>query len=61
MAEHDVDGVEKLLEASDSHDIHSLLSSLSRDYLVRNSGDQVTSNTLSTICYSHMFYYIYVQ
>ncbi|KAL8111843.1 hypothetical protein AgCh_019520 [Apium graveolens] len=46
MAEHDVDGVEKLLEASDSHDIHSLLTSPLRDYLVRNSGDQVKTDAL---------------
>lgn len=31
----------EVLEASDSHDVLSLLSSPTRDYLVRNSGDQV--------------------
>ncbi|KAK1376562.1 putative nucleoredoxin 1 [Heracleum sosnowskyi] len=46
MAEQYVNDVEKLLEASDSHDIRSLLSSPLRDYLVRNSGDQAKTDVL---------------
>lgn len=34
--------VTEVLEASDLHDVLSLLSSPTRDYLVRNSGHQVT-------------------
>lgn len=45
MAEEDVSGVDKLLEASNSYHIRSLLSSPDRDYLVRISGEQVTSYT----------------
>ncbi|KAK1403317.1 putative nucleoredoxin 1 [Heracleum sosnowskyi] len=38
--------VTEVLEASDSHDVLSLLSSPTRDYLVRNSGDQVKIDEL---------------
>lgn len=41
MADHGANAVEELPKAADSHDILSLLSSADRDYLVRNSGDQV--------------------
>ncbi|KAL1828744.1 hypothetical protein DCAR_0208001 [Daucus carota subsp. sativus] len=46
MAEEAVSGVDKLLEASNSYHIHSLLSSPDRDYLVCNSGEQVKIDML---------------
>lgn len=39
-------GVNEVLKVSDSHDVLSLLSSPTRDYLVRNSGDQVKIDEL---------------
>uniref|UniRef100_A0A5B6YMS9 protein-disulfide reductase n=1 Tax=Davidia involucrata TaxID=16924 RepID=A0A5B6YMS9_DAVIN len=45
MADHD-DGVAEQTNGCDSHDLHSILSSSERDFLVRNNSDQVKIESL---------------